>query len=53
MLRRSEERVKGMKESRVMGREIGVRVLDEDTRSKGGIGSDVGVFVNNPSGNDL
>lgn len=53
MLRRSEERVEGMEESGVMGREIGVGVLDEDTRSKGGIGSDVGVLVNNPSGNDL
>lgn len=53
MLRRSEERVEGMEESRVMGRDIGVRVLDEDTRSKGRIGSDVGVLVNNPSGNDL
>lgn len=31
VLRRSEERVEGMEESRVVGREVGVRVLDEDT----------------------
>lgn len=53
VFRRSEERVEGMEESRVVGREVGVRVFDEDIWGKGGVGLNVGVFVDNILGDDL